>query len=57
MDVWVVDTTLDMYMEMKRNIKAFGNNHLIYSVIVACLGEDITIFVSLDINKPEVEVH
>jgi hypothetical protein len=44
-------------MEMKRNIKAFGNNHLIYSVIVACLGEDITIFVSLDINKPEVEVH
>jgi hypothetical protein len=46
-----------MYLEMKRNIKAFGNSYLIYSVIVACFGEDITIFVSLDINKPELEVH
>jgi hypothetical protein len=42
---------------MKRNIKAFGNSNMIYSVIVACFREDITIFVSLDINKPKVEVH
>jgi len=53
----VVDTTLDMYVGMKRNIQVFGNNHLIYSVIVACFGEDKTIFVSLDIINPEVEAH
>jgi len=42
---------------MKRNIQAFGNNHMIYSVIVACFGEDVRIFVSLDNINPEVEVH
>jgi hypothetical protein len=41
---------------MKRNIQDFSNNHMIYSVIVACFGEDIRIFVSFDIN-PEVEEH
>jgi hypothetical protein len=46
-----------MYVETKRNIQAFGSNHLIYSVIVAFIGEDKTIFISVDINNPEVEVH
>jgi len=45
-----------MYVEMKRNIQAFGNNHTIYSVTVPCFGEDKTIFISVDIMNPEVEV-
>lgn len=53
----MVDTTLDMHVEMMRNIQSFGNNHLIFSVIVASFGEDKTIFVSLDIINPEVEAH
>jgi len=53
----VADTTLDVYVEMKRNIKAFDNNHMICSVIVASFGEDIRIFVSLDNINPEVKVH
>jgi hypothetical protein len=42
---------------MKRNIQAFGDNHMIHSVIVACFGEDIRIFVSSHNINPEVEVH
>ena len=53
----MADTTLDVYVEMMRNIKAFGNNHMIYSVIVASFGEEIRIFVSLDNINPEVKVH
>ena len=53
----MVDTTLGLYVEIKRNIEAVGTNHLVYSVIVACFGENIRIFVSLDIINAEVEVH
>jgi hypothetical protein len=51
----VADPTLDVYVEMNGNIEAFANNRTIYSVIVACFGEDIRIFVSLDNINPEVE--
>jgi len=53
----VADTTLGVYVEMNRNIQAFGNNHMIYSVTVACFGEDKTILISVDIMSPKVEVH
>jgi len=42
-------------VEMKKNIRDFGYNHTIYSVTVACFGEDKTIFISVDIMNPEVE--
>lgn len=52
-DTLVVDTTLDVVVEVKRNIQASGN-HLIYSVILACVGEIITIltvFTSLTLTQ------
>jgi hypothetical protein len=36
---------------------SFGNNHMIYSVNLACFGEDIRIFASFAIIKFEVEAN
>jgi hypothetical protein len=53
---FVVDTTLDVNVEVKGSTQV-SDDHLIYSVILACVGDVIMIFTNFHIINPEVKVH